>query len=138
MAASTRPRRHSVARTVPLPNSDRGAALADLFRDALAAGIHPPGCGCGVGFAQAITSAALEADLLDYLYPHYEKSNARELAAFVQARIDAGTGGFTSWLRALDNAALSETDITRLFDDLTRVLESMAQVAQPGGRFACT
>lgn len=114
-----------------------GAALAALFADALAAGFHPLGCGCGGGVAPMISAASLEADLLDYLLPRYEKSGAARLAEFVRARRRARAGGFTDWLRGLDAAPLDVADRARFDADLRGVLEPMVQAAAGGGRFFC-
>ena len=115
-------------------DDDAGAALAMLFRDALAGGVHPPGCGCGGGVAPMISAASLEADLLDYLVPRYEKSGAAGLAAFVAARRAASAPGFTDWLRGLDAAPLDPAERARLDADLRAVLEPMAR---PVSRLFC-
>ncbi|MFT8243363.1 hypothetical protein [Roseomonas sp. BN140053] len=118
--------------------------LAELWRAALQAPQHAPGCACSGGFALPLLAAGdLEEDILDFLQTRYAAEGLTALLPALHARAAARAAGgivpgFGTWLMGLDAAALPPAARERLVDDLRRTLLSFGGTAARAGRFACT
>jgi hypothetical protein len=107
--------------------------IVDLWRSALAVGLHGPFCSCFGGMPVMLDAATLEADVLDYLKRRYEVASLHALAELVAKRQRAPEGPFLDWLKK-DSSTMPAPLQERLHVDVERVLKS---IGNTGAQFRC-
>ncbi len=100
------------------------AEIESLWGSAQSTAWHGGGCSCHGPGPVVLSAADLEADLLEYLLPRYEKAGETALVSALKARHANMTGGFLVWLGGAEVSALPEVSRAKLFADMQNSLRS--------------
>jgi hypothetical protein len=99
--------------------------IEDLWSEAQSTAWHGAGCSCHGSGPVILSAADLEADLLDYLLPRYQKVGEQALVEVLKTRQAAVKNeGFLPWLRSDSIAALPAVSRETLLADIANSLQS--------------
>jgi hypothetical protein len=102
--------------------------IEDLWGRAQSTAWHGAGCSCHGPGPVILSAADLEADLLEYLLPRYEKAADLALVDALKTRQANAKGeGFLVWLRGRDIAALPAASRETLLGDVSNSLQSFCE-----------
>src|SRR5262249_16757526 len=107
--------------------------IENLWRQALNTAWHGAGCSChGSGTVVVLSAAELEADLIEYLLPRYEKADAREpVDALKQRQTAMANETFPVWLQSTAITSLPAPTREALFSDIENSLRSFCDDNSP-------